>query len=466
MSKAEGMEGSAVEATLFLGANVVSDGRVLRGNVLTDAQGRIARVELGPQAAVPGGVTGARMVQCEENDFLLPGAIDTHVHFREPGLTHKATLASESAAAVAGGVTSFLDMPNTLPVCDSRERVQEKLALAQGRCYANYGFYLGATMRNADALARAHEWCEVPGVKLFMGTSTGNLAVGDPRRVERVFENVRLPLAVHCEDDATVLRGLAFAKQHHPEGIPFSCHAEIRSEEACVLSVREALGLAQRFGTRLHVLHLSCEGELALIREAKRGWGKELVTCETCAHYLHFSREDYPVKQWRMKCNPSIKQASDRLALQRALRDGTIDTLGTDHAPHTLEEKQRSYSDCPSGLCSIQHSLLVLLAQEAEGSITLPRLVELLSHRPARLFGMEERGYIREGYWADLTLVRRGAEPYLLSDGALYSPCGWSAYDGVSVRDRVVGTWVNGARVYSEAGLGPAAGRALVYSRG
>lgn len=450
------------------------------GEVFTDGRGRIERVVYGSDGVGFVG-SGYERIIYEGDVLLLPGVVDAHVHFREPGLGHTgASILSESGAAVAGGVTSFLDMPNTNPVCNSVDRVREKLAIAGRGCYANYGFYLGATGGNIESVAHAHESSEVPGVKLFMGSSTGDLAVKEQRERERVFEQCRLPVAVHCEDDRVLTSKMESYRFRYegvnPEEVPFKIHSEIRSETACVNSVREVLGYVARYGTRVHVLHVSSGAELDLLGSFSSRYegGRSPLLVETCPHYLHFTDADYSRNRGFVKCNPSVKSVGDRAALLAGLRSGAVDVLGSDHAPHALSAKAKGYFDCPSGVSGIEHFLPVVLEayemgccgglklHEVSESV---RVKELCAGGAAAFYGMVGRGRIEEGYWADLVLVRREEESYRIGDSS-FSGCGWSAYAGEQTHFRVLCTLVNGRVAYRDGELYERAGEALEYVRG
>ena len=372
--------------------------------------------------------------------WLLPGMIDDHVHFREPGYTAKADIASESRAAVAGGVTSFIDMPNTKPATLTHELLEEKYAMASRTSLANYAFYFGASNDNLDAI-RALDPHRVPGVKVFLCESTGNLCVSDPTALEGVFRESPVTVVVHCEDSHIIHANLDHAKAEHGDDIPMRLHPEIRSREACFESTKWAVETARRNGTRLHVLHVSTADELAMF-EPGPITGKK-ITAETCVHFLRYSDADYAALGGKIKCNPAIKAASDREALTRALADTRIDILATDHAPHLESEKANPYTRCPSGIPLIQFALQSALECVFRGDFTLERLVEAYAHAPATLFAIEDRGYLREGYFADLTLVDPH-KPQTVRKDQVLSKCGWSPFEGDTFRSSVAATFVNG----------------------
>lgn len=372
--------------------------------------------------------------------WLLPGMIDDHVHFREPGYTAKADIASESRAAVAGGVTSFIDMPNTKPSTLTRELLEDKYAIASRTSLANYAFYFGASNGNLDAI-RALDPRRVPGVKVFLCESTGNLCVSDPAALEGVFRDSPVTVLVHAEDSRIIHANLDRAKAEYGDAIPMRLHPEIRSREACFESTKWAVETARRHGTRLHVLHVSTADELAMFEPGPIS-GKK-ITSETCVHFLRFSDADYATLGGRIKCNPAIKAASDREALTRALADTRIDILATDHAPHLASEKANPYTSCPSGIPLVQFALQSALEGVFREDFSLERLVEAYAHAPATLFAIEDRGYLREGCFADLALVDPGKPQTVRSDQVL-SKCGWSPFEGDTFRASIAATFVNG----------------------
>ncbi len=376
--------------------------------------------------------------------FLIPGIIDEHVHFREPGLTHKADIYTESRAAVAGGVTSFMDMPNTMPQTTTQELLQQKFDLATEKSLANYSFYLGATNDNLAEVVKTDPK-RVCGIKLFMGSSTGNMLVDKNEVLVRLFRESPCLIAAHCEDEQTIHENTVCCKDLASKGeviLDASIHPFVRTMEACYRSSSKAIDMAEKFGARLHVLHISTQKELSLFRNNIPLKDKK-ITSETCPHYLWFDNHDYEGKGFAIKCNPAIKSHRDKEALLQALHDGLIDTIGTDHAPHLLEEKMTDdYFTSKSGFPSIQHSLEIMAEL-----VDMPLLVQLMCHNPAILYQIDRRGFIREGYHADLVLVDMNAS-HLISDKDEYSKCGWTPYDGVEVRSRVTHTFVNGNLVF------------------
>ena len=394
--------------------------------------------------------------------WLLPGMIDDHVHFREPGLTAKADIASESRAAVAGGVTGFIDMPNTKPATLTHALLEDKYAIASRTSLANYAFYFGASNSNLDAI-RALDPRKVPGVKVFLCESTGNLCVSDPAALEGVFRDSPVTVVAHCEDSRIIHANLDRAKAEYGDDIPIRLHPEIRSRQACFESTKWAVETARRHGTRLHVLHVSTADELALF--ASGPIADKRITAETCVHFLRFSDADYATLGGRIKCNPAIKGASDRKALTHALADTRLDILATDHAPHLASEKANPYTSCPSGIPLIQFALQSALECVFRGDFGLERLVEACAHAPATLFAIGDRGYLREGYFADLALVDP-ARPQTVRKEHVLSKCGWSPFEGDTFRASVAATFVNGNLVARNGEILDApAGMPLAFNR-
>ena len=437
----------------LVNAQLVNEGRIVAADLLIRGE-RIERIGAGP---VPAGTTTIDL----RGLHLLPGLIDDQVHCREPGLTHKATLATESLAALCGGVTSFLDMPNTQPPTTDRAALADKRRIAAATCHVNYGFYLGATNTNLEEIKRVgpEDAC---GVKVFMGASTGNMLVDDPAALEGIFAGARLPVATHCEYSPLIYENEKRYRERYGENVPIEAHPLIRSEEVCYRSSSFAVGLAKRHGTRLHVLHLTTARELELFEggpiEGKR------ITAEVCTHHLWFDESSYATLGTKIKCNPAIKTAADRAALRAAVVDDRIDVIATDHAPHTLTEKARSYFEAPSGLPLVQHSLLMLLDQHAQGLFTLPKIVQKAAHNPALLFGIADRGFIREGYYADLVAVDLAATTHVDAKQVLYK-CGWSPFEGTEFRGRIALTVLNGVPVFRDGQhiAGPRMAQALTF---
>jgi len=440
---------------LITNARVVNEGSIRDADVLI-AGGRIQRVD----TQIP--ADAATDIMDAGGRYLLPGLIDDQVHFREPGLTTKADINSESAAAVAGGVTSFMEMPNVNPPTVTFARVEQKNALARGRSHANYAFYLGATNDNQDEILTLQP-NHVCGLKVFMGASTGNMLVDNPETLATIFAGCPVPVVTHCEDTPTILRNEQIYRQRYGEDVPIRCHPEIRSVEACYKSSSLAVKLAKENGTRLHVLHLSSARELELF--GNNALEEKRITVEACVHHLFFDERDYANQGALIKCNPAIKSTADREALLTAVVDGRIDVIATDHAPHTLEEKQRSYFNAPSGLPLVQHSLQTLLEHYHRGRFSLELIVEKACHAPAKLFSIRERGFVREGFWADLVLVDLDRPHTVTRDNIRYK-CGWSPFEGYTFQSSIVATFVNGQQAYGDGEiLAPPSGQLLTFSR-
>ena len=420
-------------------AELINEGRRLRADVLIRA-GRIERI-----GTIPAGTMAD-----EEYDLtgklLLPGLIDDQVHFREPGLTHKACIASEARAAVAGGVTSFMEMPNTNPPATTHEELEKKYAIGAATSVANYSFFFGATNSNVEAI-KAIDSSKVCGVKIFMGSSTGDMLVDSVATLEGIFRHSPTIILTHCEDTPRIKAAEAAAKAKWGEDVPAGEHPRIRDAEACYASSSMAAELAQRHDARLHILHITTAKELSLFSAAPLK-GKRL-TAEACVHHLWFAEADYARLGHQIKCNPAIKTAADRAAVRAALAAGVIDVIATDHAPHTWEEKSQTYFKAPSGLPLVQHSLQVLLDLVAQGAFTLETAVERACHAPAVLFGVEQRGFIREGYWADLVVVDP-AKPHTVNKAGLLYQCGWSPLEGHTFSSTIERTFVNGVSVFED----------------
>lgn len=443
-----------MSATLIVNARLVNEGRETENDLLIE-NGRIARIAASIDAR-----PGDQVVDAAGR-WLLPGMIDDQVHFREPGLTHKGDIASESAAAVAGGLTSFMDMPNTNPPTLDAAALRAKYDLAAGRAWGNYGFYLGASNDNLAAI-QSLDPKTAPGIKVFMGASTGNMLVDDPQTLDAIFRDAPTPIITHCEDTPTIDASLAAFKALYGDDIPVAYHPDIRSREACIKSTQLAISLARKHGTRLHVLHISTADELALFTPGPLQ-GKR-ITAETCIHFLRFDRADYERLGNFIKCNPAIKDAGDREALIRALVEDRIDVLATDHAPHTLEEKGKPYMQAPSGLPLVQYALVAAWELVHEGRLARTQVVQKFAHAAAQLFDVKERGFLREGYHADLVLVED--TPFAVKREDVLSKCGWSPFEGTTFRSRIASTWVNGQQVWDGAHLtGTPQGQRLEFDR-
>lgn len=383
--------------------------------------------------------------------MLIPGIIDTHVHFREPGLTHKADIGTESMAAVAGGVTSYFDMPNTKPPTLSEEAINEKVKIAEKKSYANFGFYIGVDDNNINNILQSDNK-KICGIKLFMGSSTGKMAVENSSVIENVFAQKKFPLVVHCEDDSIIKRNEEEYRRLYGDDIAIKFHSEIRSSDACIKSSTYAVELANKFGTKLHIAHISTEEELELISKNIENESKAKITGEVCVHHLWFDSSDYEKLGTKIKCNPSIKEMRHKKALLDALATEKIFTVATDHAPHSEEEKSKKYFESPSGIPIIGQSLQIMLEYYKQGLISAEKLVEKMCHNPARLFDIEKRGFIREGYFADLVLIDLKKETVLKKEDILYK-CKWSPFEGYKFGSTVIFTIVNGNIVYDNGKL-------------
>ncbi len=444
-----------MKSTLIKNAQIVSEGNTVTADVLI-VDGRIAKL--------------APTITDETDEIidatglhLLPGVIDDQVHFREPGLTHKATIGSEARAAVAGGVTSFMEMPNTVPNAVTQELLEDKFKIAAETSLANYSFFMGATNDNLSEVLLTNP-NTVCGIKIFMGSSTGNMLVDNEEALEQIFSKAKLPIAVHCEDEQTIRDNMAVYEAKFGDDIPVKCHPEIRNEAACFKSSFMAVKLAEKHNTRLHILHISTEEELKLFRndiplEQKR------ITAEVCVHHLWFDKEDYDTLGSQIKCNPAIKEARHKEGLLQGLLEDKLDIIATDHAPHTWEEKQASYKKSPSGVPLVQHSLQMMLEFVKGGKLTIEKMVEKMSHAPAVLFNIRERGFIKEGYWADLVLVNLN-KPQTVSKENVYFQCGWSPFEGHTFSSSITYTFVSGHLAFANGAFDESKkGERLLFDR-
>jgi dihydroorotase len=423
-------------------ATIVNEGREFKGSVLIK-QGVIAGVFEGE---IPAAVLSSATIIEASGLHLFPGVIDDQVHFREPGLTHKGEIYTESMAAIAGGVTSLMEMPNTIPQTITQNLLEKKYQLGAARSLANYSFYIGATNDNFEELIHTDKR-NVCGIKVFMGASTGNMLVDDPQALNRIFTIKGIPIATHCEDEMIIRHNADLYRERFGEDVPVKYHPAIRSEEACYQSSNLAVNLAKKHGSRLHILHLSTARELGLLRNDVPLEEKQ-ITAEVCVHHLWFSQDDYDSLGTLIKWNPAIKSRQDRDALMEALLDNRIDVIATDHAPHTMEEKNRSYFQAPSGGPLVQHSLQLMLEFHKKGKIPLVRVVEKMCHAPARLFQVEKRGFIRDGYWADLVLADLN-KPYKVKKENILYKCAWSPLEGMEFQSSITHTFVNGKLVFN-----------------
>lgn len=422
--------------TLIVNAKIVNEGKVTEGDVLLSGE-RIERIGKS--------ITSSAETIDAQGQYLLPGAIDDQVHFREPGLTHKATIRTDSRAALAGGVTSYMEMPNTLPPTFSQELLEQKYQVAGRDSLANYSFYMGTANDNLEEIMKT-DLRKVCGLKIFMGSSTGNLLVDDPEVLREVFSRFPGLIATHCEHEPTIRMNMERFRMQHGEDIPASYHPLIRSEEGCYLSSHTAIELARQFDTRLHVLHISTARETALFDNAVP-LARKRITAEACIHHLWFNDRDYERLGMRIKWNPAIKTAQDQAAIFEAVLQDRIDVIATDHAPHTLEEKEKSYFNAPSGGPLVQHSLVAMMAFVKQGKLTIERMVEKMCHNPAILFRIEDRGFIREGYFGDLVLVDPD-RPWKVDRSNILAKCGWSPFEGQTFDASVTHTFVSGRLAY------------------
>ena len=425
---------------LIKNAQIVNEGKIRRGDLLIKDD-RIA--EIADHISVKSSNTA---VIDADGQYLVPGMIDDQVHFREPGLTQKATIATESKAAVAGGITSFIEMPNTIPQATTIALLEDKFAIASDTSWANYSFMFGGTNDNLEEILKVDE-TKVAGLKLFLGSSTGNMLVDDAVILEEIFSKTNLLISAHCEDETTIRKNMEKYVEMYGDDIPMEMHPEIRSEEACYISSSRAIKLAKKTGARLHVFHLSTEKETHLF-DNKLPLAEKKITAEVCIHHLYFTDQDYKTKGTKIKWNPAVKTQKDKDGLWKALNDGRIDVIATDHAPHTIEEKNQVYTKAPSGGPLVQHAMDALFEMHHKGYVSVEKLVEKTAHNPAILFQIKERGFIREGYKADLVLINPTA-PWTVNKENIGYKCGWSPFEGTTFKSRVTHTFVNGVLVFS-----------------
>jgi dihydroorotase len=438
-------------------ARIINEGKIVTADLLIKGN-RIERVD--PQFDVKFKVTEVDAA----GNYLIPGIIDDQVHFREPGLTHKATIYTEAKAGVAGGVTSFMEMPNTQPPATTIELLEDKYTIASKTSLANYSFFMGTNLTNFDELLKVDK-TKVCGIKIFMGSSTGDMLVDSEEVLEKVFSRRSdILIATHCEDDKLVKERLKMYQERYGENIPFECHAEIRNEEVCYNSSSLAVKIAKKYNSRLHILHISTAEELALFRNDIALKDKR-ITAEVCVHHLWFDKNDYERLGSTIKCNPAIKEARHKKALFEALLDDRLDIIATDHAPHTLAEKDNLYNKAPSGLPLIQHSLNIMLEFYHQGKISLEKIVDKMCHKPAECFEIKERGYLREGYFADLVLLNADKQWTVSKDNILYK-CGWSPLENYEFTGKALKTFVNGNLVFDEGNFNEEfMGERLSFSR-
>ncbi len=425
---------------LIKNARIVNEGTIIEGDVLIENE---FIVEIA--ASISAKTASTKVIDAEGN-YLIPGAIDDQVHFREPGLTHKGDIATESKAAVAGGITSYIEQPNTIPNAVTQEILEEKYKLAAEKSFANYSFMMGATNDNLDEVLKTDPKT-VAGIKIFLGSSTGNMLVDNEAALEKIFSSTPMLIAVHCEDETTIKNNLAKFKDEFGDDVPPTAHPLIRSAEACYISSSKAIALAKKTGARLHIFHLSTAIETELLTN-KIPLEDKKITAEACVHHLWFTDSDYAAKGNLIKWNPAVKTEADREALWEALLDDRIDVIATDHAPHTLEEKKLPYLQAPSGGPLVQHAVIAMFEAHHQGRISVERIVEKMAHNPAKIFKIEKRGFVKPGYYADLAIVNPGL-PWSVKKENILSKCGWSPFEGYTFKSRITHTFVNGQLVYN-----------------
>ena len=427
------------KSTLIKNAQIVNEGNIFTGDVMIEGQ---YIKEIGSSIRIKN--SNISVIDAK-GSYLLPGVIDDQVHFREPGLTHKATIESESKAAISGGITSFIEMPNTNPQATTIDKLEYKFKIASKTSFANYSFMFGGTNDNLEEILKV-DCRKVAGLKLFLGSSTGNMLVDNPKVLEKIFESTDLLISVHCEDEDTIKQNTEHYSKIYGENIPIKYHPKIRSAEACYISSSKAIALAKKTGARLHVFHLTTAKEMELFSNTKPLKDKK-ITAEVCVHHLWFSDSDYETKGSFIKWNPAVKSAKDRSALWEALLSDKIDVIATDHAPHTFEEKSNSYMKAPSGGPLVQHALVAMMEAFHNGKISIEKMVEKMCHNPAILFQIEKRGYIKQGYFADLVLVNPN-NPWTVNKKNILYKCGWSPFEGTTFKSRISHTILNGEIVY------------------
>ncbi|GGW55134.1 dihydroorotase [Winogradskyella epiphytica] len=446
-----------IRNTLIKNARIVNEGKIFEGDILIEDD-IIKEIETSISVK-----SADILVVDVEGNYVFPGMIDDQVHFREPGLTHKANIETESKAAIAGGITSFIEMPNTNPQTTTIEKLEEKFAIAAESSYANYSFMFGGTNDNLDEILKV-DTKTVAGLKLFLGSSTGNMLVDNPEVLEKIFTSTKMLISVHCEDEDTIKANLDKYIAEYGDDIPMELHPKIRSEEACYLSSSKAIELAKKTGARLHIFHVSTGKETNLFSN-KIPLKDKKITAEVCVHHLWFSDEDYARKGSHIKWNPAVKTSNDRDQLWKALLDDRIDVIATDHAPHTLEEKNNPYTSAPSGGPLVQHALVSLMEAHHQGKISVEKIVEKACHNPAILFEVEKRGFIREGYYADLVIVDPQS-PWTVNKSNILYKCGWSPFEGNTFKSRITHTFVNGKLAYNNFKvLDVKAGKRLTFNR-
>ena len=430
----------AMNRILIKNAKIVNEGSIFEGDVLIEND---LIVEVADSISLKS--SDCKVIDAE-GSYLIPGAIDDQVHFREPGLTHKGDIESESRAAVAGGITSFIEQPNTVPNAVTQEILEDKYQIAAVKSFANYSFMMGATNDNLEEVLKTNPK-NVAGIKIFLGSSTGNMLVDNEATLEKIFSSTPMLIAVHCEDETTIQNNLAAFKEQYGDDVPVTAHHLIRSAEACYISSSKAVALAKKTGARLHIFHLSTAKEMELFTN-KIPLEDKKITAEVCVHHLWFTDEDYKTKGNFIKWNPAVKTAQDRAELWKALNDGRIDVIATDHAPHTKEEKMQSYLNAPSGGPLVQHAVVAMFEAHHQGKISVEKIVEKMCHNPAKIFKIEKRGFIKEGYFADLVIVNQSL-PWSVKPENILAKCGWSPFENYTFKSRITHTFVNGELVYN-----------------
>jgi dihydroorotase len=445
-----------MKTTLIKNAKIVNEGTIFEGDVLIENE---FIVEIGENISPK--TSDCKIIYADGN-YLIPGAIDDQVHFREPGLTHKGDIESESRAAVAGGITSFIEQPNTIPNAVTQALLEDKYKIASQSSYANYSFMMGATNDNLEEVLKTNPQ-NVAGIKIFLGSSTGNMLVDNEAVLEKIFSSTKMLIAVHCEDETTVKNNLEKYREEYGEDIPMEFHHLIRSEEACYISSSKAVALARKTGARLHVFHVSTAKEIDLFSDIPLE--DKQITAEVCIHHLWFTNDDYAKKGTLIKWNPAVKTEADRNGLWQALLNDKIDVIATDHAPHTLEEKRNPYTTAPSGGPLVQHAVVAMFQAHLQGKISIEKIVEKMAHNPAKIFKIDRRGFIKEGYYADLAIINTSMPWRVNKDNILYK-CGWSPFEDYTFNSRVTHTFVNGEMVYSNAKVKDIkAGKRLEFNR-
>jgi dihydroorotase len=442
---------------LIRNAKIVNEGLVFEGDILIENEyiKEIAE-QISPKSS------DCVIIDAEGN-YVIPGVIDDQVHFREPGLTHKGTIETESRAAVAGGITSFIEQPNTVPNAITQELLEQKYEIAASSSYANYSFMMGGTNDNLEEILKTNPG-NVAGIKLFLGSSTGNMLVDNPEVLEKIFSSTKMLIAVHCEDEGTIKANLEKYKEEFGDAIPVKYHHLIRSAEACYLSSSKAIELAKKTGARLHVFHLSTAKEMELFTN-KIPLEEKQITAEVCVHHLWFTEADYETKGALIKWNPAVKTQLDKDALWKALLDDRIDVIATDHAPHTLEEKANLYTSSPSGGPLVQHALVALFEAHHQGKISVEKIVEKMCHNPAKIFKIKKRGFIKVGYFADIAIVN-AFQPWNVKKENILYKCGWSPFEGYNFKSRITHTFINGKLIYTNGKVKEIkAGQRLLFER-